>query len=161
MIPWISKNKTFITSLIIWNHIYEPYQVIVLRKEEFKKNHLIYYFQLDHGVVANQQSITTLRTDTQAEINFHVTRLAREFLDSTTVEQSSQSSDAEPSIPNDELKNILQECFLSPIAIDIMKEKEPEFGFYSISPNFKKLEKILLGTYQGLLGMIMQIKNKK
>jgi hypothetical protein len=42
-----------------------------------------------------------------------------------------------------------------------MREKHPEFGFYSNSPNLKKLEKILLGTYQGLLKIILQLNKKQ
>jgi hypothetical protein len=157
MINWLKKEKTLISSLIIWNHEYEPYQVVILRSNHASDNNLIFYFQLDDGIVANQHSIGHFRTNTDEEVNFHVARLAREFLDKqgdkSILEGSANS-------PDDSLKDSLKEVFLSPIAIELMREKHPEFGFYSNSPNLKKIEKIMLGTYEGLLGLIYKLNNR-
>jgi hypothetical protein len=158
MIYWLKKEKTTISSLIIWNHEYEPFQVVILRSNHGSDINLIFYFQLDDGIVANQHSIGQLRTKTDEEVNFHVARLAREFLDGQGNKSITQSSTTSP---NDLLEDSLKEVFLSPIAIELMREKHPEFGFYSNSPNLKKIEKIMLGTFEGLLGLIYKLNNKK
>jgi len=157
MIYWLKKDKTLITSLIIWNRDYEPYQVIILRSNSVQNINLIFYFQLDDGVVANQHTLGQLRTNSDEEINFHIARFAREFLDNqgeTTAREGSTSS------PDDQLRDSLKEVFLSPVAIELIREKHPEFGFYSNSPNLKKLEKILLGTYLGLLNTILKLNQR-
>ena len=158
MISWLKKDKTLITSLIIWDHEYEPYQVVILRLNQAQDIHLIFYFQLDDGVVANQHTLGPLRTNSDEEINFHIARLAREFLD---IQGGKTNGEESPNSPDDPLNDSLKEVFLSPIAIELMREKHPEFGFYSNSPNLKKLEKILLGTYQGLLKIILQLNKKQ
>lgn len=157
MIHWLKKEKTLISSLIIWNHEYEPYQVVILRSSHASDLNLIFYFQLDDGVVANQHTLGPLRTNTDEEINFHVARLAREFLDSQVDKPIGEAS---ATSPDDSLKDGLKEVFLSPIAIQLMREKHPEFGIYSNSPNLKKLEKILLGKYQGILNTILKINHR-
>ena len=157
MISWLKKDKTLITSLIIWDHEYEPYQVVILRLNQAQDIHLIFYFQLDDGVVANQHTLGKLRTNSDEEINFHVARLARDFLD---IQGGKTNGEESPDSPDDQLKDSLKEVFLSPIAIELMREKHPEFGFYSNSPNLRKLEKILLGTYQGLLNTILKLNQR-
>lgn len=157
MIHWLKKEKTLISSLIIWNHGYEPYQVVILRSNHASDVNLIFYFQLDDGIVANQHTLGPLRTNSDEEIDFHVARLAREFLDNQGDKPIGEGSTTSP---DDSLKESLKEVFLSPITIELMREKHPQFGFYSNSPNLKKLEKILLGTYQGLLSTIRKLNHR-
>ena len=157
MIHWLKKEKTLISSLIIWNREYEPYQVVILKRNQGDNFRVIFYFRLDDGVVAYELTIGQLRTNTEEEINFHVARLAREFIDNQSKKTISEGTTTSP---DDSLKESLKEVFLSPIAIEIIREKSPEYGFYSNSPNLKKLEKILLGTYQGMLENIIKISKK-
>jgi hypothetical protein len=107
MIYWLKKLKTLISSLSIWNHEYEPYQVVILRSNHASDVHLIFYFQLNVGIVANQHNLGKIRTNTEEEINFHLARIGCEFLDNqrgSIAEDSVKSTD-------DFLKNNLTKVF--------------------------------------------------
>ena len=71
-----------------------------------------------------------------------------------------QSEEATPTKKDLELEKLLKEAFLSSYAIALMREKSPDYGFYSLSPNLKKLEKMLKGLPYQLIHVINKILMK-
>jgi hypothetical protein len=156
MIEWIKVKETTITSLIIWEKHYEPYQVIIFRKNHPDRIDLIYYIQLDNLIIARQVFLNDFRTESEEEKLFQIARtgliLIEKMLDNTQ-----ESSDGDSASSNEELEKILKEAFLSSYAISLMREKHPEHGFYSLSPNFKKIEKMLTNQPYHLLQFLINI----
>jgi hypothetical protein len=159
MIEWIKVKETNITSLIIWEKHYEPYQVIIFRKNHLDRTDLIYYIQLDNAIIARQISLNDFRTETEEEKLFQIARIGL-ILVEKMLDNSEESSHGDSASPNEELEKILKEAFLSSYAIALMREKNPEFGFYSLSPNFKKIEKMLTNQPYHLLQFLINIIKK-
>jgi hypothetical protein len=150
MISWIKTKASLVTSLILWDHHYEPYQVIIFRVEKGNMLHLIYYFQLDTSVVASIQDIQEFRTNTEEEKMFQIARIGLLILENTL----SQKPTEEPSQQAPVLDQLFNEAFMSSLAIELMREKAPDYGFYSFSPNLKKLQKMIEGKPYHLLSQV-------
>ena len=139
---WIKNKHSKITSLILWDKNYEPYQTIILRHDNKKQIHLIYYYQLDDRVIAYRQAIQDFRTDTEEEKFFLIARIGLCQLEMALGFNREGNGFIEEEPPIDKrLDDLLKETFLSELAIGLMRTKSPDFGFYSFSPNLEKLEK--------------------
>ena len=156
---WIKTKAIKITSLIIWNNDYEPYQTIIFREDKKIELKVIYYFQLDDKVVAYHQTIQGFRTDTEEEQFFQVARIGLLLLGHALDEEKhgTGTSKQDP-LTDTRLNKLLEEAFLSSLAIDLMRTKSPDFGFYSFSPNLKKIEKMINGEDYHLLNFIQRLK---
>jgi hypothetical protein len=156
---WISTKTIKITSLILWNKEYEPYQTIILREDRKTDLKVIYYFQLDDKVVAFQQTIHGFRTATEEERLFQISRIGLLLLGKALGEEEElPSTSNEDPLTDKRLNDLLEEAFLSRLAIDLMRTRSPDFGFYSFSPNMKKIEKMIHGEDYHLLNLILRKK---
>lgn len=156
---WIKNHHSKITSLILWDKNYEPYQTIILRHDNKNQIHLIYYFQLDDRVVAYRQTIQEFRTDTEEEKFFQIARIGLWLLEMALEFNPKNNGVIQEDPPIDKrLNDLLSEAFLSGLAIGMMRTKSPDFGFYSFSPNLKKLEKMIRGENYSLLAFIQRLK---
>jgi hypothetical protein len=152
---WININQTFITSLLLWEHRYDPYQTIIFRKNH--KNHIkiFLYFKIRSNIVAFQESIFEFRTETEEERMFQVARISLLKLEELLIDKQVTGENAENSkLISQHLNKLFDEAFLSSYALELMRERSPEFGFYSISPNIKKIELMLLGKPYSLMNHI-------
>jgi hypothetical protein len=159
MITWIETKASLVTSLILWDQHYEPYQVIIFRHTTKQEEQVIYYFQLDDVILAYQQVLSSFRTETEEERQFQIARAALLILEKSMINKE-QGEEATPTKKDLELEKLLKEAFLSSYAIALMREKSPDYGFYSLSPNFKKLEKMLQGLPYQLIHLINKILMK-
>jgi len=158
MITWIKKSNALITSLIYWEKHFDPYQVIIFRWDRVQSQDLIYYFNINSTILAFPHIIEAYRTNKEEEKNYHIARLGLMLLEKT-IEKSMNSEGMEDYSPqkNNELDKLLKEAFLSIYGMELQREKHPDFGYYSLSPNFKKLEKMLAGQYEGFFNLIKPI----
>jgi hypothetical protein len=147
---WIKSSNYLITSLVIWDQNYEPYQVIIFRFDKGNMLHLIYYFQLDTSVVASIQDIQEFRTNTEEEKMFQIARLGLLILENTLSQKPTEETSQQAPV----LDQLLNEAFMSSLAIELMREKAPDYGFYSFSPNLKKLQKMIEGKPYHLLSQV-------
>jgi hypothetical protein len=154
---WIKTSNYLITSLVIWDQHYEPYQVIIFRFDKGKMLHLIYYFQLDTSVVARIQDTQEFRTNTEQEKMFQIARTGLLTLENTLHQKPTEETSQQAPV----LDQLFNEAFMSSIAIELMREKAPDYGFYSFSPNFKKLQKMLEGKPYHLLSQVESYMKKK
>jgi hypothetical protein len=160
MIKWIKKSDALITSLVYWDKHYEPFQVIIFRWDRGDSQDLIYYFNINSVVYAFPHIIEAYRTHKEEEKQYHIARLGLMLLEKT-IEKTTDHEDMKNYYPpkNDELDKLLRNAFMSIYAMELMREKNPEFGYYSLSPNFKKIENMLAGIYENLLTTIKKIMN--
>jgi hypothetical protein len=160
MIRWLEHNQTLVTSLIIWTWEYEPYQVIIFHPKKQENINVIYYFNVDGSIIAKQAKINSTRTQSTQERDYHIARLALEYLESITNEMPDLNKENEEEASNPQIDEAIKETFISTYGMEIIREKHPDFGFYSLSPNLNKLEKILKGEYKSLLEEIRKIQAK-
>ncbi len=116
---WIKIQNTLITSLVIWDHLYEPYQTIIFRFNHQDFIQLIYYFKTNTEIVAFQDAIKDFRTDTEEERMFQISRIGLAKLETLLLE--SQADDVNhQSLPpiSSELYKLFEEAFMSSYAID-------------------------------------------
>jgi hypothetical protein len=59
---------------------------------------------------------------------------------------------------NKELDDLLKDAFMSELAIALIREeKHPTFGYYSLSHNYNKLEKMVLGQPYQLFERLIKL----
>ena len=142
---WINIKQNYITSLLLWDHNYEPHQTIIFRHNHNNHLQLFFYFKTTSQVLAFQDTISEFRTETEQERMFQIARMALLKLEALLIEE--QNNDSHPHFLKPirpELNKLFDEAFLSSYGIALMRERAPDFGFYSLSPNIKKIEKMLL-----------------
>jgi hypothetical protein len=152
---WIKINQTFITSLLLWEHRYEPYQTIIFRNNHMNHIKIFLYFKIRSNIVAFQETVFEFRTETEEERMFQVARIALLKLEELLIDKQLTGEHADNSkLISQDLNKLFDEAFLSPYALELMLEKSPEFGFYSVSPNIKKIELMLIGKPYSLMNHI-------
>jgi hypothetical protein len=159
MTHWISKNNALITSLVYWEKHYKPYQVIIFRSDNRNSMDLIYYFSLDNLVISFPHIIERYRTNKEEEKMYHIARLGLMLLEQSleNIDKRIDLSSYKPP-ENKELDSLLKDAFMSNVAMSLIQEqKHPTFGFYSLSPNYIKLEKMILGQPYQLFKRVLKI----
>jgi len=157
MINWINVKQKMITSLLVWDQFYEPYQTIIFRQKYQTHESLIYYVKLDSVIFASPITLFNFRTETEEERHFFIAKKALEIIENALNQIQSDETGGNPQ-PNLPLDALLKEAFLSPLALELMREKAPDYGYYSISPNFKKLQKMLEAKPYHILEFIDSLK---
>lgn len=144
-IEWVFKIEMQFTSLIIWDKMYEPYQVAIFRKKIDDNRILIKHFiKIDKLIIPNE-FIIDFENESENEIMFYITLEIRNFLDDYISNTSFMDfNQTEQQNENHDFDHILAEIFSDSMVIDAYKINGPDFGFYSLSANFFKLKKIIL-----------------
>jgi hypothetical protein len=159
VIPWISKNNALITSLVYWEKHYEPYQVIIFRLDNRNSMDLIYYFNLNGVVISFPHIIEKYRTNAEEEKMYHIARLGLMLLEQAleNIDKRIDLSSYKPP-ENKELDSLLSDAFMSSVAMSLIQEqKHPTFGFYSLSHNYIKLEKMISGQPYQLFERVLKM----
>lgn len=145
-ILWIKKDKFSFTTLFIWSDKYIPYQCAMFRSE-IKHSAIVtavYYKIGDH--VFCQNSMYNIDADTtEQEKLFHITVYAKKLLDKKINEwlnTRNQTSACDESV-NENDEEILNTVFYDQETMELFKMTHPDFGFYSLSPNFHMLRNLL------------------
>lgn len=154
---WKNKNGSLITSLLIWDDDYIPHQVVIIRKNYYSHISFIFYFFENDMLTSLYYELSDLRTKAENEIEFHMTLKIKSLLDEMRLNpyKTSQENDL-----NYDLRDLVEEIFMSSIAMEIMKEEHPLFGFYSLSPNLRKFDNVLNGEKDELFESLKKIKRK-
>jgi len=144
-IEWVVKLEIQFTSLIIWNKMYEPFQVAIFRKKIADRKILIkYYTKIDKFIKFNEFTID-FKDESENEIMFYITLEIRNYIDNYCSKCSHLNlNQEEDQIENHDYDHILEEVFSDSMVIDAYKINGPDFGFYSLSVNFFKLKKLIL-----------------
>jgi hypothetical protein len=149
-ISWIRIGDTLISSFMIWTNDYLPYQTVMLRRQTKHSHQLVYYFKLEDKFVGSMVDIPKGRTQTEEEHVFHIAfeglRMLYQWL-------NHQENEGQPSPPiTKQLQQLIEEAFISDLGMQLIKEEHhPDFGFYSLSPNYKKIAKMVEGKSYSLL----------
>jgi hypothetical protein len=158
-IEWIKKDDTWITSLIFWNKEYIPYQGVILRKNGKHQVQLVYYFKLLNQFVGRMMVISQGRTSQEEEWLFHIARIGKDLLEQWL---NAQAMDGQPSPPvSVELEHMIEEAFISALGMQLIEEDHhPDFGFYALSPNFNKIQKMIEGKSYHVIEFLQKLKLK-
>lgn len=141
-IQWIEKNGILFTTLIIWNRFYQPHQAVIFRKTLDNQQILIKYYIKISTHIFHYVGLIKTTQQTEEECLFYITFMIKNQLDDP-VDQDIQDED-ELSDEFKEIEWILNEVFLDDIVMYGYQMSSPDFGFYSLSANFHKLEKMIL-----------------
>jgi hypothetical protein len=152
-ISWVRIGDTLISSFIIWTKDYLPYQTVMLRRQTKHSHQLVYYFKLEDKFVGSMVAIPKGRTETEEENVFHI---AHEGLRILYQWLNHQENEGQPSPPiTQELQQLIEEAFISDLGMQLITEEHhPDFGFYSLSPNFKKIKKMVEGKPFSILNYL-------
>lgn len=156
---WIEKEEALVTSLLVWNNIYIPTQIIIFRVDtEFESNFIIYFKDKDR-LLGKFIQLNDSRTNTENELEFQVAFKIKDLLDKIQTYESEMESDFDVYEDN-EFSRIVNLVFMSDIAMALMLEEHPKFGFYSLSPNIKKIETILSGEKDDFLEKVVSMRRR-
>lgn len=154
-IEWIQQDKTWISSFIFWTHDYIPYQSVMLRMNGQHEIHMVYYFKMLDQFVGSMVTIPRGRTHQEEEWLFHIAFKGLELLEEWIRHPDQDGSGATP-LPKS-LATMIEEAFISELGMQLIEEEhQPDFGFYSLSPNFKKIKKMVEGKSFSLLTFLKE-----
>ncbi len=140
-VEWIKTKSVWFTSLFVWDNTYTPYQCAVFRSNGNAYIGIRTYYNT--GDYLQIKDINTLigSNTTEDEALFHITRALKDILVQNIDDWLSINQDY-----CDERKNgvdeLLKEVFYDRHTMSLFKGGAPDFGFYSLSPNFHRLKKL-------------------
>jgi len=160
-IEWIEYKDYLVTSLLIWNDRFLPFQTIIFRKGSLMCRTFI---KIDQIVYQEDFLIPDLRTNLEEEILFSITNYFQKVINFYTVSDYSDIEPHEADFDDPALKDmrdILKEILLDDIVLESLKQATPDFGFYSLSLNFNKLKMMIeKGRTPTLYEEVMRINKK-
>jgi len=157
---WIKKEEALVTSLLVWNSIYIPTQVIIFRVDSVIESNFIIYFKHSERLIGKFIILNESRTNTENELEFQIAFKIKRLLDEIEIFEGEMKSDFDVYADN-EFNRIVNLVFMSDIAMTLMLEEHPRFGFYSVSPNIKKIETILAGKKDDFLEKLLSMRIKR
>jgi hypothetical protein len=138
-VSWVKDRDFMFTSLVIWDDNYLPYSVIIFRKDNLN-NHEIRMYVTINGLVYKEDFIIDIKkTNSEDEVLYRITNWAQKLINVYVI----FNHDEEKMLhKNDASMACRNEMFLVDI-ISLKQEdlvrirlKSPDFGFYSMAPNF-------------------------
>jgi hypothetical protein len=138
-IYWVTDRDFKFTSLVIWDDFYLPYSAIVFRKDNFDNHEIRMYVTIDGLVYKEDFIIDNKRTNTEEEVMYRIANWAQKLINVYVIfnheeEKMLHKNDASMASRNEMfLVNVIS---LKREDLVEMKLKSPDFGFYSLAPNF-------------------------
>ena len=138
-IYWIKDRDFKFTSLVIWDDLYLPYSVIMFRKDNPNNHEIRMYVTIDGLVYKEDFIIDNKRTNSEEEVMYRITNWAQKLINVYVIfnhdeEKLLHKNDASMACRNEMfLVNIIS---LKHEDLVGMRLKSPDFGFYSMAPNF-------------------------
>jgi hypothetical protein len=161
MVKWVKKNKSEVTSIIIWTYYYIPHQSLIVRQKKHHQMFLTHYLKLNSYLI-NIKSVINIANKSEEEINYHITRTALNDIENELYDQKklieNTSRNDEPLSKN---QGFLEDVFISNLGMELIKEKHPDYGFYSMSPNFLKIQKMVNQEAYKLFDIIKKLNDTK
>ena len=156
-IEWVKHKKYLVTSVIIWNDQYDPTQFIVFRDDNLA---IRSYCKLNDTVHREDFLVNHLRTSDESEVLFSITNRLRQILNKITLDDFYQDHRNED-IKEDVFMELINLIFLDDKVMESLLQSSPDFGFYSLSPNYNKLKMIIKeGRVPTLFEEVMYLKDK-
>jgi len=145
-IEWIIRSDLWFTTIFIWDNKYAPYQCSIFRRNNGSSCYIKAYFGIEDKIYIKMFDIAHDINISEDELLFHITRTLRDELNYNIDKwldkhYQKKIKDSESSTEEDV---IISKIFFDAHTISLYKGESPDFGFYSLSPNFhilKKLEK--------------------
>ena len=142
-IEWIKYKEYLVTSLMIWNDKFLPFQTVV-----FRKNSLVCraFIKINEVIYQEDFLVDELRTNLEEEILFSITNYLQKLVNVYTMDEY---RNMEPIVANledsalEDIREILKEMFLDKLVLEYLTQAVPDFGFYSLSLNFHKIKKMI------------------
>ncbi len=157
---WIEKEGSLVTSLLVWNCGYLPTQVIIFRADTAMEVNFIVYFKSNDRLIGKFLQVNESRTNTENELEFRLAFRIKELLDQVHFSNDEMASDFDVYADN-EFSRIVNLVFMSDLAMELMLEEHPKYGFYSLSPNIKKIETILSGKEDDLYEKLLSLRRSR
>ncbi len=138
-IQWVKERNFKLTSLVIWNDDYLPFSCVVFRKDNQETVEVRMYTTVEGLIYKEDFIIDEKRTNTEEEIIFRLTNWAQKVINVYTVLDKSEERLLHK---NDAVMACRNEMFMVNIIslknkeMEEMRLKSPDFGFYSMAPNF-------------------------
>lgn len=143
-IQWIKSNDFLFTTLFIWNDQYIPYQCAIFRKES---NNIIcglkVYFKIEQHIFSQDWTFQINEQTVEQEKLFHTTLYIKRLLDANINQWRNIKNDSDTSDSvNEENNELLQKVFYDQTTMNLFEGTHPDFGFYTLAPNFHILKKL-------------------
>jgi hypothetical protein len=112
-----------------------------------------------HGqLIKWKLKIDMLRTGQPQEIDFHLFCEGKRLIDLSIKKQQSLDRTMDDLLKDNNSISIIEELFISELGMALFLDKHPRYGFYSLSPNLRKITKMLRGEQFKILDWL---KDKK
>lgn len=143
-IQWVTIENTLFTTLFIWDNRYTPHQSAIFRRDANNSASSIrVYFKIKDYIHSKDFVFKINESTTEQEKLFHIAVQIKGILDSNIDEWSSIINDTLGNEPLEkEVEELLQHVFYDSATMEFFYGTHPDFGFYTLAPNFHKLEKL-------------------
>lgn len=138
---WIINSDLWFASIFVWDNTYTPHQCVMFRRNIGNSCYIKAYFSVEDKIYMELFDISYDIDTLEDELLFHITRTLRDILNHN-IDKWLNNSDHKKiedleSTANDD--NILSKIFFDANTMLFYKGVAPDFGFYSLSPNFHGL----------------------
>jgi hypothetical protein len=155
---WMPWGKALLTSIIVWDKDYIPRQVIIIAQKHKQGAQAIVYYMLGGLLCKHDVTITKQRTKRQQETDFHLFCEIKRMIDLDIRSTRDDNLDSTTDEGDENIRSLIEELFISELGMALLLDHDPEFGFYSLSPNIKKISKMIHGEPYRILDWL---KSKK
>ncbi|MDT8337268.1 MAG: hypothetical protein RQ856_05515, partial [Candidatus Izemoplasmatales bacterium] len=145
-ITWLKDKDYMLTSVIIWNEKYLPFQMVLFRKDNHDKIEIRMFTKVEDMIYMEENLLGNFRTDQEEEIVYQLLNSCQRMLNVYTV----FDKEAEKRYHKDDYQladkletNLVDALLLDDSIMDMYKEAAPEIGFYSLAVNFNKMKKAI------------------
>jgi hypothetical protein len=155
---WISWKHERLTSLIVWDEQYIPRQVIFITYAIKEVVHAWMYAMINGELIKWKIKVSITRTSQPQEVDFHLFCEGKRLIDLSIKKQQTSDTTID-ALPKDKNSiSLIEELFISDLGMTLLLDHHPRFGFYSPSPNLKKIAKMLRGEQFKILDWLKQKK---
>lgn len=163
-ICWLKDKDYMLTSVIIWNEKYLPFQMVIFRKDNPDKIEIRMYTKVEDMIYSEENLLGNFRTDQEEEIVYQLLESCQRMLNVYTVfdKESEKKYHKDDYQMADRLEtNLVDALMLDDSVMDMLKEAAPDFGFYSLAVNFIKMkEKIENQELENLYNDFLALSKK-
>lgn len=132
-VEWLKKEDYLITSLILWNDNYQPYQAVVFRKNDLN----VKAFLMINEVIYKEEFLANyFHKEDEEDLLFSITSYLHNAVNYHSLVQEGLESEVNEKFDDDldkGYKSILDKLFYDSLEMREFMRKTPDFGFYSLS----------------------------
>jgi hypothetical protein len=145
-ITWLKDKDYMLTSVIIWNEKYLPFQMVIFRKDNPDKIEIRMFTKVEDMIYMEENLLGKFRTNQEEEIVYQMLNSCQRMLNVYTVfdKESEKKYHKNDYQLADRLEtNLVDALMLDDSVMDMLKDAAPDFGFYSLAVNFNQMKKAI------------------